>query len=192
MLRSLQSLESLQTVEKLVTGIQPDGLGIPIGGGKDSIVVVEALRDLKPLLIGVNPAPASRRVADVAGLELVSVSRTLDPLLFELNESGALNGHVPITAVISLIAVAAGYVHGYSTTVLALEGSSDEATRLIGDIEINHQWSKSTECEVEIARALRAISPGVRYGSVLRGLSELEIGRCFAEIGAVSPHFPQL
>jgi UDP-N-acetyl-alpha-D-muramoyl-L-alanyl-L-glutamate epimerase len=163
-------------------GDPPEGLGIPIGGGKDSIVVVEALRELKPILIGVNPAPASRRVADVAGLELVSVGRTLDPLLFELNETGALNGHVPITAVVSLIAVAAGYVHGYSTTVLALEGSSDEATRLVGDIEVNHQWSKSTECEVEIANALRAISPGIRYGSVLRGLSELEIGRCFAKL----------
>jgi UDP-N-acetyl-alpha-D-muramoyl-L-alanyl-L-glutamate epimerase len=179
-----ESAESGESADRREAGDgdPPDGLGIPIGGGKDSIVVVEALRDLKPLLIGVNPAPASRRVADVAGLELVSVSRTLDPLLFELNESGALNGHVPITAVISLIAVAAGYVHGYSTTVLALEGSSDEATRLIGDIEINHQWSKSTECEVEIAGALRAISPGVRYGSVLRGLSELEIGRCFAKL----------
>jgi UDP-N-acetyl-alpha-D-muramoyl-L-alanyl-L-glutamate epimerase len=163
-----------------VSAAPPSGVGIPIGGGKDSIVVVEALKEMKPLLVGINPAPASRRVAEVAGLELVSVRRTLDPLILELNNNGALNGHVPITAVISLIAVAAGYVHGYSTTVMALEGSADEATRLAGDTEVNHQWSKSTECEVELRQALAGIVPGIGYGSVLRGLSELEIGRCFA------------
>lgn len=170
-------------------GDPPKGLGIPIGGGKDSIVVVEALHDLRPLLIGVNPSPAAKRVADMAGLELVSLGRTLDPSLMELNRSGALNGHVPITAVISLISVAAGYVHGYSTTVMALEGSADEATRLVGGVEVNHQWSKSTECESELRDVLAQISPGIIYGSVLRGLSELEIARCFARLSRYHPIF---
>ena len=92
-------------------------------------MVIEALRDLEPLLVAVNPSPAALRVADTSGLRLVSLRRTIDPSLLELNANGALNGHIPITAVISLMAVAAGYVHGYSTTVMALEGSADEATQ---------------------------------------------------------------
>ena len=168
------------TIGDKADGDPPEGLGIPVGGGKDSIVVVEALRDMRPLLVGVNPSPATRRVAEVAGLDLVSLGRKIDPSLLDLNAAGALNGHVPITAVISLIAVAAGYVHGYSATVMSLEGSSDEATRRIGETDVNHQWSKSTDCEVQLQKVLASVSGGIRYGSVLRGLSELEIGRCFA------------
>jgi UDP-N-acetyl-alpha-D-muramoyl-L-alanyl-L-glutamate epimerase len=156
------------------------GLAVPIGGGKDSIVVIEALRDMEPTLVAVNPAPAAHRVAQAAGLELVSIKRRIDPAIVDLNRAGALNGHVPITALISLITVAGGYAHGYSTTVMALEGSADEATRLHGSAEINHQWSKSSDCEHELALVLEGVAPGIGYGSALRELSELEISGCFA------------
>ena len=73
-------------------------------------------------------------------------------------------------------------MHGYSTTVMALEGSADEATRLVGGTEVNHQWSKSTECESELRDVLAGIAPGIGYGSALRSLSELEIGRCFSAL----------
>ncbi len=162
------------------SGGPAQGLAVPIGGGKDSIVVIEALREIGPTLVAVNPAPAAHRVAEAAGLELVCIKRSIDPALFELNHAGALNGHVPITALISLVTVAAGYAHGYSTTVMALEGSADEATRLHGSAEINHQWSKSSDCEHELARVLEGVAPGIGYGSVLRELSELEISGCFA------------
>jgi hypothetical protein len=158
------------------------GLAIPIGGGKDSIVVIEALRDLEPVLVAINPSPAALRVADTSGLRLVRLRRTIDPSLLELNSRGALNGHIPITAVISLMAIAAGYVHGYSTTVMALESSADEATRVDGSTEVNHQWSKSSECERELSQVLEGVAPGIAYGSALRDLSELEISRCFADL----------
>ena len=75
----------------------------------------------------------------------------MSPRLLELNSAGALNGHVPITAIVSLIVVAAGYVYGYDTTLVALERSADEATSLVGGVAVNHQWSKSTECELGLA-----------------------------------------
>ena len=84
-------------------------------------------------------------------------TRTFSPRLLELNAAGALNGHVPITAIVSLIVVAAGYVYGYDTTLVALERSADEATALVDDVAVNHQWSKSTECEL----ALRSVAPRV-------------------------------
>ena len=138
----------------------PRGIAVPIGGGKDSIVLVDALKSTCPQgvpvsLVAVNKNPAMERIADVAGLPLVSIKRTISPNLLRLNSAGALNGHVPITAIVSLIAVAAGYIYGYDTTLMALERSADEVTALVGEVPVNHQWSKSTECELELRHVIR-------------------------------------
>ena len=66
----------------------------------------------EPLLFSVGSAPAVRRTVAVAGLPHVSVTRTLDPRLLELNRGGAINGHVPVTAIVSCLAVIAALVHG--------------------------------------------------------------------------------
>lgn len=187
------------------------GIGIPVGGGKDSAVVVEALRGDRPTLLSVNGHPAARRVAAAAGLPLAVVRRTLDPRLLELNGQGARNGHVPITAIVSLVAIAAGYRLGYDTTVMALEGSADEPTRTgpaapastgtggptdavdHGDsgaggtpddaVPVNHQWSKSSEFERSLTEVLAAsVGPGVRYRSVMRTTGELDIAAAFATL----------
>lgn len=179
----------------------PAGLGIPIGGGKDSAVVVEALRDRHPVLLSVNGHPAAHRVAAAAGLPVQVVKRVLDPGLVTLNAAGARNGHVPVTAIVSLIAVAGGYRFGYDTTVMALESSADEPTRTApptidmvraeaptdgseadgGLVAVNHQWSKSTEFERSLQAVLgERLGSAVRYQSVLRNLGELEIAACFA------------
>jgi hypothetical protein len=183
----------------------PPGVGIPIGGGKDSAVVVEALRAQRPVLLSVNGHPAAHRVAAAAGLPLAVVRRSLDPHLLELNGQGALNGHVPITAIVSLVAVAAGYRFGYDTTVMALERSADEPTRTgparAGDagagmaapggsdggpdaeVPVNHQWSKSSEFERSLTDVLAAsVGTGVHYRSVLRRTGELDIAATFATL----------
>jgi hypothetical protein len=178
------------------------GIGIPVGGGKDSITVVDALRPRRPLLLSVNGHPAARRVAAVAGLDLVVARRTLDPVLFELNRNGALNGHVPVTAIVSLVAVATGYLHGYDTTVMALESSSDDPTRDASsqerrtadgpaiDAVVNHQWSKSRAFEVELQATLRrSVHPDVRYLSALRDVTDLQIAAAFATLKEYHPVF---
>ena len=169
----------------------PPGIAVPVGGGKDSIVLVEALKAAGPppklpvLLVAINRRPAMQRTAEVAGLPLASISRTLSPRLLELNSAGALNGHVPITAIVSLIVVAAGYVYGYDTTLVALERSADEATSLAGGVAVNHQWSKSTECELALRSVVReSVSRSIEYASPLRSCGELEIARWFADLGA--------
>ena len=173
-----------------------EGIAVPIGGGKDSIVLVEALKVASPpselavWLVAVNPQPAMRRTAGVAGLPLASVRRTISPRLLELNLGGALNGHVPITAIVSLIVVAAGYVYGYDTTLMALERSADEATSFVGDVAVNHQWSKSTECELGLRSVIReSVSRAIEYSSPLRSCGEIEIARWFADLPAYHAGF---
>jgi hypothetical protein len=166
----------------------PPGLGIPVGGGKDSALVVAALRESDPVLLSVNPPPAARRVAAAAGLPLVEIRRRLDPELLVLNQRGAWNGHVPITAVVALVAAAAGYRLGYATTVLALESSADEPTRLVAGpdgrvVAVNHQWSKSRELEPLLGAALvETLGPAVSVRSALRAVPELDVAAAFAAL----------
>ena len=164
-------------------GLRP-GLLVPIGGGKDSMVLIDAVRGLGPRLFAVNPHPLVYDLAAEAGLELVVVRRRLDPGLASLHEAGALNGHVPITAIVSLIAVVGAFVHGYDTVAMAVERSASEETMWVDGVPVNHQYSKSREFELLLAEVVRTtVAPELTYGSALRPYSELAIARAFAGLG---------
>ncbi len=159
----------------------PDRSAVLIGGGKDSLVSLEVLRssgaDIE--LFCVNPREPMIDSAGASGVPMATVKRSLDPHLFELNASGQVyNGHVPITAIVSLIAVAAAFVHGWSNIVLSNERSADEPT--VDDV--NHQYSKSSAFEARFAEHVAMhVSPSVNYFSLLRPLSELHIAQLFAK-----------
>jgi hypothetical protein len=162
---------------------RPGGLVVPIGGGKDSMVLIEAVRPLGPRLLAVNPHPLVIELAAQTGLELIVIRRRLSPELTRLNAAGALNGHVPITAIVSLIAVAGSYVYGYDAVAMAIERSASEETRWVGGVPVNHQYSKSLDFEVLLQQLIAdSIDPGLTYGSALRRYSELSIARAFSEL----------
>ncbi len=159
----------------------PDRWCIPLGGGKDSLVALEALKDLKPFALAVNPRPWVVEQAKRADVPLICVTRTLDPLMMQISGNGGLNGHIPVTAVNTAIAVVGAYLYGYCKIGLAIESSASEPTRYINDVPVNHQWSKSREAEVLMQDAIRVdVDPGLYVGSVLRGFTELAITRRFA------------
>ncbi len=162
-------------------GPHPGGLVVPIGGGKDSMVLIEAVRSLGPRLLAVNPHPLVSDLARRAGLELLVVRRELSSNLAELNRFGALNGHVPITAIVSLVALLGSAVYGYDTVAMAIERSASEETVRVGGVPVNHQYSKSLEFERLLSGLVtNSIQPGLTYGSALRPYSELAIARVFA------------
>ncbi len=162
-------------------GVLRPGLVVPIGGGKDSMVLIEAVRHLAPRLFAVNPHPLVVELAAEAGLELLVVRRRLDPGLADLHQAGALNGHVPITAIVSLIAAVGAFVDGYDTVAMAVERSASEETVLVDGVAVNHQYSKSRDLEVLLADLLTTtVSPDLTWGSALRPYSELAISRTFA------------
>ncbi|HEX3981533.1 MAG TPA: hypothetical protein VHW93_09915, partial [Acidimicrobiales bacterium] len=140
------------------------GLVVPIGGGKDSMVLIEALKPFEPRLFAVNPHPLVIRLAQQSGLELLVVRRQLSPRLGELNAAGGLNGHVPITAIVSLIAVVGSFLYGYDTIAMAVERSASEETLVVDGVPVNHQYSKSLEFE-RLLQGLIAtsIDPGLTY-----------------------------
>ena len=158
---------------------------VPIGGGKDSIVALEIVRRVgpePPALFSVGDAGPIARTAAVAGLEHLVVRRRLDPRLAELNKEGALNGHVPITAIVSCVAVLTAALHGFDAVAMANERSASSGNVSWAGIDVNHQFSKGARAEALLRAALGELGAGVELFSVLRPASELAIARAFARL----------
>ncbi|MCW3067763.1 MAG: hypothetical protein JWL67_388 [Solirubrobacterales bacterium] len=157
---------------------------VPIGGGKDSAVAVEIMRrsgaELALFSIG-DAAPIARTVA-VAGLPRLLVRRRLDPQLQELNAAGAINGHVPITAIVSCVALLTAALRGFDTVVMANERSASSGNVGWDGVEVNHQFSKGLRAERLLQAALADVTAGLQLFSVLRPASELAIARAFARM----------
>ena len=165
------------------SGPLPDGVLVPVGGGKDSAVtaVAAAAHGHDVATVAVNPRRSMRATAEAVGLELIEVRRQLDPQLFALNDAGAINGHVPITAIVGSICGLAAALTGRGTVLLSNERSADEPTRQDPSGEVNHQYSKSSAFERLHLAATDALTGGqLAVWSFLRPASELVIARAFA------------
>lgn len=159
---------------------------VPIGGGKDSLVVVEAMKasgaDATAVWVGASPLIAA--VAARTGLPELNIGRELSPVLFEYNRNGAWNGHIPVTAINSAILVCAAILYGFDAIAFANERSASAATLEYAGRAVNHQWSKGWVFEQAFATWVHAhVAHDLDYFSLLRPLSELAVTRAFARTG---------
>jgi hypothetical protein len=155
---------------------------VPVGGGKDSVVTIEALKrhGLRPMLFSVNKFDPIDRCIEVSGLDSVRVTRSIDRRLIEANGEGAYNGHVPVTAINSVIGLIVADAEGLGPVVLSNERSSNVGNISWMGRDVNHQWSKSVTYETLLRNTLSryGMNPD-RYFSLLRGLSESQIADRF-------------
>jgi hypothetical protein len=185
------SVVGLDETEPLVHGYTPSGQRplIPFGGGIDSIVTVSALREgvSDAALCVVHPPDerfaAIEEAAAVTGLSVVRIARQIDPLLRRSEKLGFLNGHVPITAVITAAALVAAVLDGRDAVVLSNEWSASAPTLVHEGSPINHQWSKSAAFEEGFAHMVGAsLGPQLSVFSYLRSRSELWVAQQFAQL----------
>ena len=172
---------------------QPRAL-VPFGGGIDSIVTVELVRQHADVTLFVVSRPGDRfdaieRPAAVTGLPVARAEREIDPQLLRSRELGFLNGHVPVTGIISAIAVMAAALEGRDAVVMSNEWSASVPTVQAGDHAVNHQYSKSAAFETAFRGVLAGTSAvlpaGVAmpdYFSALRPRTELWIAERFARM----------
>jgi len=162
----------------------PSGTLVTVGGGKDSAVTLAlaARHDPDAMALSVNPRDPMRATAAWAGVGLAIIERELDPRLLELNGAGAINGHVPITAIVTSAAAVAAAALGLGTVLVSNEASADAPTRTVGDWHINHQFSKTSAFERLLGDALTEAGTQVQVVSLLRPLSELAIARAAARL----------
>jgi len=174
-----------------VLGLREHAL-VAIGGGKDSLVSIEALRHagVGETVTWIGGSQLIRACAERTGLPMLNIGRTLAPELFELNRQGAWNGHIPVTAVNSAIMVLAALVQGVDQVVFSNERSASYGSQIAGTGEVNHQWSKGWAFEKAFGEHVqRHVAADLHYYSLLRPLSELAVARQFARTDYYDAHF---
>ena len=157
---------------------------VAIGGGKDSLVSIEALRRLgvTQTVTWIGGSQLIAACAERTGLPTLSIGRQIAPELFEYNRQGAWNGHIPVTAVNSAILVFAAVLLGVDQVVFSNERSASYGSLIEGTGEVNHQWSKGWAFERAFgAHVQRQVAADLHYYSLLRPLSELAVARQFAK-----------
>ena len=165
---------------------------VPIGGGKDSVVTLECLRNVMsvtPLIV--NPRGATLNCVKTAGYKddgFIVINRTLDPTMLKLNAEGYLNGHTPFSALLAFISLLVAFGSRSKYIALSNENSANEST--VPGTNINHQYSKSIEFESDFRNYVAEnLSEEVQYFSFLRPLSELQIAKLFSQCEAYHPVF---
>lgn len=158
---------------------------VPIGGGKDSVVTLEKHRfeyDVIPFII--NPRGATLDCAKIAGFDQLNkifiIQREIAPQLLELNKNGYLNGHTPFSAMLAFYSLLVSYITNTRDIALSNESSANEAT--IPNTDINHQYSKSLEFELDFQSYVKQnMNHCGNYFSFLRQYTELQIAEMFSQ-----------
>jgi hypothetical protein len=156
---------------------------IPIGGGKDSVVSLELLKDVpRNYCFLLNPKKDSLSCAEIAGYtndKIIEIYRTIDQNLIRLNNEGYLNGHTPFSALLAFISYFTAYLTRTKYIVLSNESSANESN-VVGT-KVNHQYSKSYEFETDFYQYTnKYLDKNIKYFSLLRPLSELQIAMLFS------------
>ena len=159
------------------------GTIIPIGGGKDSNVTLELLKnESDTLAFVIGSKSVSMECARIAGFDekrIIEVKRVIDKRLIELNRKGFLNGHTPFSAIVAFITYLCASLIGKKYIALSNEDSANESN--VEGENINHQYSKTIEFENDFREyAEKYLMQGPEYFSMLRPISELQIAMLFA------------
>lgn len=157
---------------------------VAIGGGKDSLVSIEAFKkaSVSACVCWIGQSELIAATARASGLASLNIQRQVSAELFALNSEGALNGHVPVTAINSAILLVAAVLYGYQGVVFSNEASANAATLVHQGEAVNHQWSKSAAFEQHFATLVRqSVASNIDYFSLLRPYRELAITAKFAK-----------
>ena len=174
-----------------VLGLRRHAL-VAIGGGKDSLVSIEALRaaGVEQTVTWIGGSQLIAACAARTGLPTLNIGRALAPELFELNRQGAYNGHIPVTAINSAIMAVAALLQDADQVVFSNERSASYGSLIPGSGEVNHQWSKGWAFERAFGEYLQArVAADLKYYSLLRPFSELAVARQFARNSHYDAHF---
>ena len=173
--------------ENNITYPNYNGVGnlIPVGGGKDSNVTLELLKDSYDInnVFIVNPKEVHLSCANAANYndnKILSIKRTIDKNLIELNKKGFINGHTPFSAMVAFTSFLTAFLNNKRYIVLSNEASANESN--IDDTKINHQYSKTYEFENDFNEYTKKyFKIDITYFSILRPLNEYQIALLFSK-----------
>ena len=159
-------------------------------GGKDSLLTATMLSEqgleytpwylssspdrAHPIVIdNLSPDPTKNLFASIA-------VRELD--LYNLEQTGGMNGHVPVSLITESLALIQAILMNKNVVLTSIAQEASEPATTIGDLPVNHQWSKTWEAEQLLAEYVkRYISPDLIIGSPIRHLSEMRVAEQFVK-----------
>lgn len=186
----VQMVGGIDTPSDIDVHLDCDRPLVPFGGGIDSIVTVDAVaRAHADVALFIMNRPGDRfaaieGAAAETGLPVLRAEREIDAAIRRPADPHAVfNGHVPITGVLSAVAVLVAVLDGRGSVVMSNEWSASRGNVVIDGHMINHQWSKSEEFELAFRGLLSGgLGGGLAYFSFLRPFSELWVANRFAEL----------
>lgn len=169
-----------------------DRVLLPWGGGKDSCVSAELLKEMGHdfTLITLRDSDIQRATAKITGRPRIINERTIDTSLIDLNKTGVYNGHIPISAIYFWTTALTAVLSNYRHVVYSNEASANFGNIKYLGQEINHQYSKSLEFENDFRDYLKNyVTPDINHFSLLRQFSDLKISRLFSRYEQYFPVF---
>ncbi len=130
----------------------------------------------------VSSADEHPEILDQFETPLSVTKRLLDHEALQVAQAdGGKNGHVPVTYILQSLALIEAILRGKDTVLVAIAHEGEEAHDWIGDLPVNHQWSKTWQAEQDFSRYVeRYVAKGFKIGSPLRQYSELKMAELFA------------
>lgn len=158
-------------------------------GGKDSLLVAELLNErgisFTPWYISSSPDHSHPNVIDHLDdnfnhQKASIIYRQIDRQHLQL--SGGLNGHVPVTFIVESLAIIQAILNHQNIVMTSIGREGEEPHAMIGDLPVNHQWSKTWQAEQLMTEYInRYLSPDLHVGSPIRHLSELRVADLFVQ-----------
>lgn len=174
----------------------PNGIISLQSGGKDSLLTAKLLLnqslDFTPWYISSSPEAAHPQIIDhffdQATPKNASITiRQIDQA--HISAASGPNGHVPVTLINLSLAIIQAILDNRQFILTSVSQEGEEPVGYIGDLPVNHQWSKTWAVEQMLAHYIyRYLTPDLIVGSPLRCLSELAtvekfVKHCWQEYG---------
>ena len=169
-----------------------DAYLVPIGGGKDSLVTLEILRENKKAAATfvLNENSVLKKLIVNTGAENLSVRRIFDKKLFVMKKKGFLNGHTPFSSYLAFLSVLLAALSNKKYVAISQERSSQEGNLAYRGRVVNHQYSKSLEFEDDFRDySRRYLAKKADFFSALRPLYEIQIAKIFSSYKKYFPYF---
>lgn len=154
-------------------------------GGKDSLLTAQLLSEKKIAFDSFYISSSDKYPAILKNIgdSVALAHRKIDiPAINAGREKGGLNGHVPVTFIVLSFALIQAILLNKNKILASIGHEGEEPHDWIGDLAVNHQWSKTWPAEQLFSKYVaRYISADIAIGSPLRKYSELRIAELFVE-----------
>ena len=159
-----------------------EGILMLQSGGKDSLLNATLLdeKNIKYTPVFISHDGNHPKVLNNLKYPLAVIIRKID--IPAIKRSNGKNGHVPVTYINQTLALIQAILNNENTVLTSIGREGEEEHTTIGDLKINHQWSKTAEAEELYQNYIhKYLSKELNVYSPLRKYRELDIAKLFAE-----------